>query len=672
MIRISFLVIKILLLLSLFTVSMVNATTYYVDATNGNDNNDGLSPATAWQTLGKVTSYGFSLGFLPGDEILLKRGEIWREYLIIASSGNPGNRITIGAYGEGTKPIITVMNEVELQWTVYSSNIWKTNDVQDHPQRLLKDGVEVLRAENMTELATNPEIFNWYYDEADSILFLYSVLPPANSKISINTYWSPLSISNRDYVTIRDIEIQGGFTRGLHLTGNYINLINITVGKYSRVGIQTYASSHVLVDSCVIDAHFTLDYSMSGIDASTLRGTTDGLLVLNTHDSEFRNSYFKNWGHASMNIVGVNPGEDVYNNLIHHNFITSPDIAYGGRIATDGKWCYQNEIFNNTIKNISVRNQLNGHNNHFHHNIIDTVRHSPLKSFPTGQGIQLGAYASPVYDNIYENNLIMNTEGAGIGFSGFNTVGDVYKNVFRNNLIFNCGLSDAFKGEENVAILISKDFNICKPCQSHDNIFQNNLTFNESGKTWMVFRDDTIDCKQFNDWNDEDGYVITDNICGNPLFVNVANKDFHLQANSPCIDAGILPKAKFDFDSVSIPFGTAADIGVYEYHIIDFVDVPTIINDIFSLSQNYPNPFNPTTTIEYKIANRQQPVKVEIFNFLGQKIRTLVNEVSVPAGTYSVQWDGTADDGSSVGSGVYLYKIKAGMFTTVKKALLLR
>ena len=461
------------------------------------------------------------------------------------------------------------MNEVKLQWTLLSGNIWITHDVKRHPERLLKDDVELLRAETMSEFTSRPEIFNWYYPaEADTILYLYSTQSPENSKISINNIWSPLAVINKEYVTIRDIELQGGYNRGLHLEGNYIDVINVTVGKYAYVGIKTEPASHIRVDSCIVDAHFTLDYSMAGIGASTERGSQDGLLILNTHDSEFRNSYFKNWGHASIGLVGVYAGTDVYNNRIHHNFLTSPDIAYGGRIGWGGEWCYQNEIFCNIIQNISVRNQPNGRDNHFHHNIIDGVRHSPLVSFPAGQGINLQASTSldsadsPVYGNIYENNLIMNTDGAGIVISGFNIHGDVYENVFRNNLVFNCGLSDAFSEEENTTILVSKDFNAC--CQSRDNIFQNNLAFNESGKTWVVFREDTLDCKQFNTLNGRDGYVITDNICGNPLFVDPP-RNFHLLPNSPCIDAGILPKAKFDFDGFPIPFGAAANIGIYEY-----------------------------------------------------------------------------------------------------------
>jgi hypothetical protein len=58
------------------------ATTYYANATNGNDTNNGISPSTAWKTIAKVNSSKF----LPEDQILFKRGEVWRDKLVVPSS----------------------------------------------------------------------------------------------------------------------------------------------------------------------------------------------------------------------------------------------------------------------------------------------------------------------------------------------------------------------------------------------------------------------------------------------------------------------------------------------------------------------------------------------------------------------------------------------------------
>ncbi len=90
----------------------------------------------------------------------------------------------------------------------------------------------------------------------------------------------------------------------------------------------------------------------------------------------------------------------------------------------------------------------------------------------------------------------------------------------------------------------------------------------------------------------------------------------------------------------------------------------------FSLEQNYPNPFNPETNIRYQIG-QQSLVTLEIYNVLGKRVRTLINEVQDP-GAHSVQWDGLDDSGHSVSSGVYIYILKAGQFITSRKLALIR
>ncbi len=90
----------------------------------------------------------------------------------------------------------------------------------------------------------------------------------------------------------------------------------------------------------------------------------------------------------------------------------------------------------------------------------------------------------------------------------------------------------------------------------------------------------------------------------------------------------------------------------------------------FSLGQNFPNPFNPETSIEYTLAAAGR-VEVAIYNVLGAKIKTLVNDVQ-PAGTYTIRWLGNDESGQTVASGVYFYKLTAGDFTATRKMTLLK
>ncbi len=98
--------------------------------------------------------------------------------------------------------------------------------------------------------------------------------------------------------------------------------------------------------------------------------------------------------------------------------------------------------------------------------------------------------------------------------------------------------------------------------------------------------------------------------------------------------------------------------------VTDVVD-DNIAEPVFNLSQNYPNPFNPVTIINYSIPNSDF-VKVEVFNSIGEKISTLVNGVQ-NAGNHTVQFNG-----KELASGVYLLKLKAGNFVSVKKMVLIK
>jgi len=130
----------------------------------------------------------------------------------------------------------------------------------------------------------------------------------------------------------------------------------------------------------------------------------------------------------------------------------------------------------------------------------------------------------------------------------------------------------------------------------------------------------------------------------------------------------------------------------------DVVDVPMATG----LIGNYPNPFNPSTSIRFTVSN--SPLKrggreadgvfsnsptswrgagvvesgagsthviIEVFNVRGQLVRTLVNDV-FPAGEYSVTWNGKDDSGNAVGSGMYMYRMRAGEYTSVKRMVLMK
>ena len=145
-------------------------------------------------------------------------------------------------------------------------------------------------------------------------------------------------------------------------------------------------------------------------------------------------------------------------------------------------------------------------------------------------------------------------------------------------------------------------------------------------------------------------------------------------------------------DTTSTQLLTSGFIGLYVFHM-DF-SYPTdttalLVDDIvvtspltaiepsrqevisgYKLYQNYPNPFNPETRIEFALP-KSENVVLEIYNTLGNKVRTLVNGW-VSAGNHQVTWHGVDDAGNPVPGGVYYYHLKAGKFTDTRKMLLVK
>jgi len=90
----------------------------------------------------------------------------------------------------------------------------------------------------------------------------------------------------------------------------------------------------------------------------------------------------------------------------------------------------------------------------------------------------------------------------------------------------------------------------------------------------------------------------------------------------------------------------------------------------YALQQNYPNPFNPSTEISFDLLAAGK-VQLSIFNVLGQNVRSLVDQ-DMEAGSHVITWDGHADNGTSVASGVYFYRLTAGNFSRTMKMMMLK
>jgi len=86
----------------------------------------------------------------------------------------------------------------------------------------------------------------------------------------------------------------------------------------------------------------------------------------------------------------------------------------------------------------------------------------------------------------------------------------------------------------------------------------------------------------------------------------------------------------------------------------------------FKLNQNYPNPFNPSTTISFNLPNAAD-VRLTVYNVLGQRVATLLNNVKYTSGSHTLSFDA-----SNLASGIYIYRLEAGTFTSQKRMTLIK
>jgi hypothetical protein len=159
-------------------------------------------------------------------------------------------------------------------------------------------------------------------------------------------------------------------------------------------------------------------------------------------------------------------------------------------------------------------------------------------------------------------------------------------------------------------------------------------------------------------------------------FANLYAKEMSLTADQKLVVIDTFKCAVTDSNIVwAFNLGTASatDVDVWfdAVHVID-LGVQTGVEEngsalpiVFELEQNYPNPFNPSTTINYSLP-KASDVQLIVYNILGQKVAELVNN-KMAAGNHTVKFNA-----ANLASGVYIYRIKAGSFVSIKKMMLLK
>ncbi|MCK4695080.1 MAG: carboxypeptidase regulatory-like domain-containing protein, partial [Candidatus Cloacimonetes bacterium] len=134
--------------------------------------------------------------------------------------------------------------------------------------------------------------------------------------------------------------------------------------------------------------------------------------------------------------------------------------------------------------------------------------------------------------------------------------------------------------------------------------------------------------------------------------IGTAVSTFYLDANVEDGEYEYWVTANYEDPTGESEQSNSVFVTVYAFSDDDIIPLVT------KLSGNYPNPFNPTTEISFSI-KKDEFVAIDIYNIKGEKVKTLVNG-NLEAGYYIIIWDSTDNNNTSVASGIYFYKMKAG------------
>jgi hypothetical protein len=526
----------------LFSTSSL-AATYYVDAANGNDLNNGTSQAKPWKTIAKVNASRF----YPGDQILFKAGEVCREQLIVPSSGSSGNPITFGAYGTGAKPILSGANII-AGWQAETQYIWKVEGIGVEPKVLMFDNQLGRKRASLAEL-TAP--FDWCW--SSNTLYVYCTSNPNTTYVrpgitASQRYYS-ICLSNKNYIHFMDLDLRTTNRSGIRAAGysDNLDLTNVDSRYNSQSGFEFDRSANVVLRGCNGDYSGKLDGYMFKsecanieiIDSNASYNYRRGLQAdsgvggfIKITGGEYHHQYSGN--EADGIAIDKNDRITIEKVHCHHN---SDGLKQGDGIQISGgcinpiiRYCWLHDNFNSGL----ILNGPNGGS--ITYNII-------YGSAVNGIAIE-GNSVNPL--NIY-NNTIYNT-GYGLNFFGISpsAIVNVKNNIFygasdiKRAIYIQNGLNDAN---------IRSDYN----CFWGDN---NNYLIECAG---CLYSRNSFSSYQINTGKD------ANSIAQNPKFVNASKGNFSLQATSPCIDTGSGVGLPRDFLGTPIPQGDRVDIGGLEF-----------------------------------------------------------------------------------------------------------
>jgi hypothetical protein len=511
-----------------------NGITYYIDASAGSDANTGTSENSPWKTFSKIRTRVFQ----PGDAILLKRGSVWGETLIVSSSGSAGNPVYYGAYGTGADPLIdgVIAGIQNCVFMSGKSHVTIDSIACRNPQGPGEGGIRIQEGTGIT--VQNSSVRN----AANGGITLRNVRDSSvrnNTLEEVRSVWGEgiHAFATAERSDVRNLVISGNTIRGIqgsailvqdtdavHIFGNTISDAGgygITVApNYRSIGDTDIQGNKIYE---VSRTNFSGNgWSASGISVGTVNSRTHtGVRIRN---NDVYNVYTPAGvdGNCIIVDIGAN-GAEVYGNTVHD--------------------CEGAGIQIVKAADVTVR-----------HNVVWRNGFGELGS---DAGINVGGYPENRNIRVYHNTLYGNNRGIRIADGG------AVDTIIKNNIV---AFSSVYALDYTSSVRTVSDYNLVYP--DGKSAWRNTAHANFAA---------------FRSASGQDAHSLVDD----PKFQNPQGAAFTLRAGSPAIDAGVqIGGIVSDILGRSI-FGTAPDVGAYE---ADAVQEPSPIPQATPSPQPSPSP----------------------------------------------------------------------------------
>ena len=417
------------LFIALFEIThmqFANASIYYVDSSGGNDANPGTSVTAPWQTLQHVNNTQFS----PGDSILLKRGQVWREALLFKSSGTEGGPIVLGSYGTGSRPTIsggqyfgknsTWRSEGNGEWRLeVGSTVTHTSSI---PIFVRGDGSgdvstykAVLRSDTRGILTEN-EFYTEAYSGVREIVYR-----PATGEVPQDfdfevAFRTDTAIIEADHVKVQGIKflLSSPFSTGVvTVRGEHVNLDDVVAQFSASFGIVCDG-----VRFCKVSNSLAEFNKSTGI--YILKPTaTDCIVEYST--SRFNGTHYADGDRGGIGVQGARA-------IIRGNRVESN----GNTIGPEGNGDFAISVFeadNVTVERNYIKNAATG-------GIL--ISYSPL------------SYGSKILYNVINEYNITNqgvtNKSSGITIAGYKNTDNSGLHRVEGNVIYSMGSSSKLTG----------------------------------------------------------------------------------------------------------------------------------------------------------------------------------------------------------------------------------